>query len=190
MRRMRRRRATASWIAIVAVVAPMTLTGCAQIAAQSSVKMFCEPPPDQMESALILMAQAVPGSSVIPCINVYPAGWTLAMFDAQTDRVEITFDSDRGGLKALTVTLVPSCQPSGSALPLDQVGATHLHQAMVITATTYRATRYYTFPGGCMTFRFDVPLQTATAVTSDAALMIHLTTRAKVEAELPPGFEL
>ncbi len=184
MKLQRRWRAAGSWIGIVAVAAPLALTGCAQLVTQARVRMFCEPTSEGIESALVLMVQAVPSASVVPCINVYPPGWTLSAFDAKTDRVEITFDSDRGGVQALVVGLAPSCRSSGSTLPPDEVGAPRLRQAVAITRTTFRATRYYTFPGGCMTFRFDVPLKNATALTSDAVLMIHLKARAKVEAEL------
>jgi hypothetical protein len=175
----------------LSVLVPLALTACTEVVTRNNVLMSCKPPKDRIESGLVLMAQAVPSASVVPCINVYPAGWSLTTFDARTERVDITFDSDRGGLQALIVTLVPSCRATGSALPPDEVGAPNLRQTLVITATTYQATRFYTFPGGCVMFRFDVPLENATALTSDAVMMINLTSRAKIEAEVARfGFTL
>jgi hypothetical protein len=147
--------------------------------------MYCDSPTDSIESAVVLMAQAVPGSTLVPCVNVYPAGWSLGTFDASSGRVRITFDSDRAGFGALTVTFEATCTPKGTTLPSDEVGAPNLRQTdLDPLGSRYRATRYYSFPGGCMLYTFDFPQGGVSTLTTDAAQMVHLTRRSVIEADL------
>jgi hypothetical protein len=163
----------------------VSLTGCSRLIEQRSVRMYCESPTGSIESAVVLMAQAVPSAALVPCVNVYPAGWTLGTFDAKSGLVVITFDSDRGGAGALSVTFEAACTPEGTTLPSDEVGAPNLkqkdHQPL---GSRYRATRYYSFPGGCMLYTFDFPPGSATTLTTDAAQMVHLTQRSAIEDDL------
>ena len=154
--------------------------------------MYCESPTGSIESAVVLMAQAVPSATLVPCINVYPAGWSLGSFDTRSRLAVITFDSDRGGIGALTVTFQATCTPRGTTLPSDEVGAPNLRQEdHDPLGSRYRATRYYPFPGGCMMFAFDFPRGSGSTLTTDSALMVHLKPRAAIEAELAKlGLEL
>lgn len=176
----------------VVILTLVSLTGCTQMIEERSVRMYCESPTGSIESAVILMAQAVPSAALVPCVNVYPAGWSLGSFDARSGLVEITFDSDRGGIGALTVTFETTCKPEGTTLPSDEVGAPNLRQRDdEPLGSRYRATRYYSFPGGCMLYRFDFPPEGRSTLTTDAAVMVHLTPRSEIEAELAEiGFEL
>ena len=54
---------------------------------------------------MILMAQAVPSASSVPCVASLPAGWTLGAVAVERGRGEFTLDSDRAGKKAVVVTL-------------------------------------------------------------------------------------
>ena len=170
---------------MLAAVVLVSLTGCTQLIEQRSIRMYCESPTRTIESAVVLMAQAVPSAALVPCINVYPAGWSLGTFDAKSGLVVITFDSDRGGTGALTVTFEARCAPEGTTMPSDEVGAPNLKQKdHEPLGSRYRATRYYSFPGGCMLYTFDFPKGGASTLTTDAAQMVHLTQRSAIEAEL------
>ena len=61
---------------------------------------------------MILMAQAVPTASSVPCVASLPAGWTLGSVEVKRDRGEFSLDSDRAGKKAVVVTLRPSTRLS------------------------------------------------------------------------------
>jgi hypothetical protein len=163
----------------------VSLTGCTRLIEQRSIRMYCDSPTGTIESAVVLMAQAVPSATLVPCVDVYPAGWSLGSFDTRSGIAVITFDSDRGGIGALTVTFEATCTPQGSTLPSDEVGAPNLRQEdREPLGSRYRATRYYTFPGGCMLYTFDFPQGGVSTLTTDAAQMVHLTRRSVIEADL------
>jgi hypothetical protein len=174
------------FLALVSVVAT-ALTGCAATAVHR-VGVLCEPPPGRLETGVVLMAQAVPSASFVPCVNLYPAGWTLASLTASRGQAAMTFDSDRGGMAALRVTFVPTCRPLGTAIPPDILGANGLRvpkerarQLNREFGPAYTATRYYTFPGGCMVFDLKFAPGTQSTLTTDAAIMVNLVPRRTLE---------
>jgi hypothetical protein len=171
-------------------VASLALTGCSQPLPQS-VRLFCVPPRDSVESAVVLMAQAVPGARFVPCVDAYPAGWTLASFDARTGKVVMTFDSDRAGLAALTVTFAGTCQPQGSPQLSDEVGVTIMREEVLGLKPNYKVNRYYRFRGGCMMFALDFRNGTDPTLTTDPSVMVHLIERTTIEAQVEKlGFTL
>jgi hypothetical protein len=96
----------------------------------------------------------------------------------------MTFDSDRGGVGALMVTLVPSCHPRGTPMPPDVLGATTLRQLQEAFGPRYVATRYYRFRGGCMIFELNLARETRSTLTSDAAAMVNLVSRSTIDSQL------
>jgi hypothetical protein len=172
-------------------VASLALTGCSQALPHSSVRLFCVPPRDSVESGVVLMAQAVPGARFVPCVDVYPAGWTLASFDARSGKVVMTFDSDRAGLAALTVTFAGTCHPQGTTKLSDEVGVTILREKVLGLKPNYKVNRYYRFPGGCMMFALNFRNGTDPTLTTDPSVMVHLIERTKIEAQVERlGFTL
>jgi hypothetical protein len=64
-------------------------------------------------------------------------------------------DSDRAGMHAVTVTLTATCDTSrAQQIPSDQPGMRRFeHVASLVPQFT--GLRFYTFPGGCITYRFS-----------------------------------
>jgi hypothetical protein len=175
---------------ILALLAPLAAAGCTRLA-EKRVRVFCEAPKDSVETGVVLMAQAIPTSSLVPCVDAYPSGWSFGTFDVKTGEATMTFDSDRAGMNALTVTLVPSCRPVGTRKQPDEAGALALQEQDVELGPRYRAIRYYTFPGGCMMYAFNFPLGPAPTLTTDASVMIQLIDRKAINQQLEDaGFEL
>ncbi len=114
-------------------------------------------PPDCGTGRLmVLMAQAVPPATQVPCVASLPAGWQLG--GAHVERHDATFwlDSDLGGDKAVTATLVPrdECDVTGATpVPSDEVGTERFERPDRLHPEL-RSTRYYLFPGGCVTYEF------------------------------------
>jgi hypothetical protein len=198
LRRPRAARVTAATLSLL--VSATLLTGCAA-AAVRKVGVLCVPPTGRIETGVVLMAQAVPSAKFVPCVSLYPAGWTLATFRVTRDEAVMSFDSDRGGAGALRVTFVPTCHPVGSSLPPDVLGAAGLHEFRVKSerlrqfdkefGPTYSATRYYTFTGGCMIFDLQVTPGTESTLTTDAAIMVNLVPRGTLAAQVAAaGFRL
>ena len=104
--------------------------------------------------AMILAAQAVPSAAFLPCIAALPSGWTVDY--AEVDRRKVTFslDSDQAGPAAVTITLTAVCDTSGARrIPSGQPG-TRLFERPATLVPQYSDVRYYTFPGGCVTYQF------------------------------------
>jgi hypothetical protein len=178
-------------IVLAVALASLMLTGCTRLAERRAVRMFCEAPRDTVESALVLMAQAVPSARYVPCVNAFPAGWSLGTFEARSGRAVITFDSDRAGVDALRVTFEATCRPEGGTLPTDEAGAPDLRQRTLGLKPKYKAVRYYTFEGGCMLYTFTFPHGSESTLTRDAVSMVRLMERSAIQAQVAKfGFSL
>src|SRR5215218_2068209 len=73
---------------------------------------------------LWLMAQSVPSASLIPCLQLVPADWTVAKVAVNNGRSVITLDHDRAGSGAMVVRLTASCDLAGATeVSSEQSGA-------------------------------------------------------------------
>lgn len=129
---------------------------------------------------LYLVSQAVGTAEHIPCVNAYPGGWSLGSLKVRDGRATFTLDSDRGGSKALTVTLQETCDVAGAVeVPSDQPGMARFDQMPDVSAG-FRGMRTYRFNGGCVTYRLDVRSPRAGSLVDEASLAVGFLTRTEV----------
>jgi hypothetical protein len=139
------------------------------------------PPQCGTGHSMILAAQAVPSASLVPCISVLPAGWTVGGTDIESGRSRFWLDSDRAGSQAVTVTLSATCDTSGAReIPSDWPDARRFVRPLTLRPQ-FTALNYYTFPGGCATYSFKfaagkspllaIPVDSAVAFTRRARLV-------------------
>jgi tRNA A-37 threonylcarbamoyl transferase component Bud32 len=105
---------------------------------------------------MILTAQAVPSATAVPCIASLPAGWKLGGVYIRQHKAQFWLDSDRGGPRAVDVTLHPAgaCVVTGATeVPSDQAGARRFERPERLPPDL-RSTRYYLLEGGCVVYRF------------------------------------
>lgn len=106
---------------------------------------------------MVLMAQAVPSAALVPCVASLPAGWDLGGVHVERNRATFWLDSDLAGGHAVEATLTPSgaCDLDGAVpVPSDEIGTDRYEQPERLPPDL-RSTRYYIFPGGCVTYRFS-----------------------------------
>jgi membrane-associated phospholipid phosphatase len=104
--------------------------------------------------SMILAAQAVPSAAMLPCIAALPTGWSIGRADISSGKVSLWLDSDRAGTAAITVTLTAACNTSGAQqIPSDQPAMRRFEHPLSL-APQFTDLRFYTFPGGCITYRF------------------------------------
>jgi hypothetical protein len=105
------------------------------------------------------MAQAVPSSPVVPCLELAPASWSLNTVTAGSGVATIVFDNMQPVQKqAVTVELTPACDLAGmTEVSSEQAGARRFIR-IDRTATPVEVTRSYSFSGGCITERFVSPV--------------------------------
>ncbi len=105
--------------------------------------------------SMILAAQAVPSAAELPCIAALPPGWSTGGADIASGKVTFWLNSDRAGPAAITVTLTTACDTSGARqIPSDQPGTRRFEHPLNLLPQ-FSDLRFYTFPGGCATYRFS-----------------------------------
>jgi len=133
------------------------------------------PPLCGTSHAMILAAQAVPSAAQLPCVSVLPSGWQIGGADIASGRSVFWLDSDQAGPRAVTVTLSAACDVAGNQPePSDRPG-TRRFDLPPAGGTRFTGLRIYTFPGGCVSYRFDfapgASQVLATAVDSGVGFM-------------------
>jgi hypothetical protein len=104
---------------------------------------------------MILSAQAVPSSAMLPCIAELPSGCTADGADTGNGRVVFRLDSDKAGPRAVTVTLTAACNRSGAVrVPSDQPGAERYERPLTLQPRS-TLVRMYVVTGGCITYQFS-----------------------------------
>jgi hypothetical protein len=126
-------------------------------------------------NALILMAQAVPSATLVPCIAEFPAGWSYDGSRIGSGSAQFWLDSDRAGFRALEVTLTESCDVSNAVEVTTGAGVVpgaRVYEEPISLAPTFQVNRYLLFPGGCVTnkFRFTTGASATLALEAQQAL--------------------
>jgi membrane-associated phospholipid phosphatase len=104
--------------------------------------------------SMILSAQAVSSAAMLPCIAALPSGWSVGGADISRGKVRLWLDSDRAGPAAITVTFTATCDTSDAQqIPSDQRGTRRFEHPLSLLPR-FSDLRIYTFPGGCITYRF------------------------------------
>jgi hypothetical protein len=178
---------TALLVCVVAVMAALgNLPGAGLVpgATEHAFSRVGRPPECQRSrgEALYLQAQSVPSASFMPCLNALPLGWRFGGLYVRKGSSLLVLDSDRGGQRALLVSLESHCDTSRAkeVTPTDEPG-TRRWDGLESEASRYAGLRYYVFPGGCITYQFDVSDDERTAFTAEAELAIGLYSRAALE---------
>jgi tRNA A-37 threonylcarbamoyl transferase component Bud32 len=141
---------------------------------------------------MILMAQSVPSASSMPCLAALPAGWTFGTLQIRRGRSTFSLDSDKGGRNAVRVTLRPAgeCTVAGATeVPSDEPGM-HRYEHIDHLPPALRSTRTYSFPGGCITYRFAIDAGRGSALLFDADTALAMQARAPLVAKVRKDSDL
>ena len=63
---------------------------------------------------VVLIAQAVPSATQVPCLAALPAGWALGEVDIERYEASFSLDSDQAGDRAVEATLQPATAASST----------------------------------------------------------------------------
>ena len=173
------------------VIAAAAMLGAALVAANLAADAFhpavnigSAAPVCGTGHSMILSAQAVPSSGMLPCIAALPSGWTVGGANITSGRSVFWLNSDQAGPRAVTVTLAATCDTSGAVrIPSDQAGAERFERPLSLQPR-FTLMRMYTFAGGCVTYQFSfvpgaapllaIPLDTAVAFEPRADLVRYI----------------
>jgi hypothetical protein len=116
-----------------------------------------DPPLCGTGHSTILAAQAVPSAALLPCVAALPSGWRVGSADIGSGRVSFWLDSDQAGPHAATVTLTAACDTSGARQILSDRPGMRRFERPLSLVPRFSGVRFYTFAGGCVTYRFEFP---------------------------------
>ncbi len=104
--------------ALALVSSALVLPGCANRLTDNT------PVCGEASSALVLAAQALPGTAYVPCINTLKTDWMYQHLQARRGLATFTLGSVALGTTFLRVSLQPDCDTSSArAVPSDEAGA-------------------------------------------------------------------
>jgi hypothetical protein len=133
----------------------------------------------QGTTLVVLMAQAVPTASQLPCVELLPAGWSVSDIFVRNGRVRFSLDSDRVGVHAVEVVLEQFCTfGKVTRVPSDHPGTRRYQEVISIEpGRRYQGAVYYLFPGGCVTYRLDFRSDEQARPLTEVSLALGFITR-------------
>ncbi len=143
---------------------------------------------------MIIMAQAVPTATAVPCVAALPAGWSVGGVRASRGVGQFWLDSDQAGDHALDVTLrAPgACTLDGATeVTSDEPGMRRFERPTQLPPGL-RTVRMYLTDGECVTYRFAFHGDTnaSAIVVLDAALAFQQRSELVTEVERRSGLTL
>jgi hypothetical protein len=109
-----------------------------------------DPPACVPESSTVLMAQAVPGATALPCVLGLPSGWDSEGGTMRNGEAWFRLRAGMRGDEVVTVRLAATCDTSTArAVATDEPGTQRFDDA-----NQAGPRRFYRFPGGCATYEF------------------------------------
>ncbi len=132
---------------------------------------------------MILAAQAVPSAALVPCVGVLPAGWSV-YYSAEIVSGHATFwlDSGVAGSQALTVTVSATCDLSGATQVRSDQPGTRRFDRPLSQRPQFAELRFYTFPGGCVSYRFHFTDGGSPLLVNEASGAVDFMPRARLVA--------
>ena len=130
--------------------------------------------------SMILSAQAVPSAALLPCIAALPSGWSIGGADIASGKTSFWLDSDRAGERAATITLTAACDTTGAhQIPSDQPGTRRFERPLSLVPQ-FSGLRFYTFPGGCVTYQFSFTPGASPVLAGTASTAVGFVSRSRL----------
>lgn len=152
-------------------------TGCV---ADFGAQPICSKPE---EAVMVLEAQSVPSATRLPCIAELPIGWMFSGIVVSDAGTTLWLDHDRAGVRALEVELMRSCDTSAAvevpAAP-DEFGMRVYQEPTSLEP--YSGTRWMTFDGGCIVYRYRFANDTEPSLVLEADRAMSSIPRATIVA--------
>jgi hypothetical protein len=152
--------------------------------ASASATPVCETAGRAGSPPVLLMAQSVPTATLLPCVSLLPAGWSVANFRVRDGRASFGLASDRAGMRAVKVVLVERCTTGGATrVPTDEPGTTR-YEKVVDLDNGYTGTRYYLFAGGCVRYDFHLTGDARAVPVNEASLAVSFVARQQIRDDV------
>lgn len=133
----------------------LLLAGCVRPVVLDSEVLACREGDEATPAnGVVLLAQAVPTATWVPCLEVIPLGWDVSGLEASDDEARFWLDSDRDGVRAVEIRLDEGCDTTrATRIPSDREGMQRWERVTQVMPH-YIGTRFYVFAGGCISVLF------------------------------------
>ena len=182
---MRRPLLLALVVLLLAGCVPVTSGGIGRGGFEQSREPVCEIEGTVRVPLLVLMAQAVPTASQLPCVDRLPAGWRVSDVFVRNGRARFALDYDRMmGFHPVQVVLERTCTIGKvSRVPSDHPGTQRYQEvAELRPGELFRGAIHYLFRGGCVTYRLEFRGDEQARPTADVVLALGFVSRDTVAA--------
>ena len=172
--------------AVVLLLLTAPLSGCVS-EADVGVDADCGDSGRVDNPVLVLMAQAVPSSTLIPCVKAVPASWRRGEVDVRSGRASFAFASasvHSPDSVPLRVELRRTCDTTGATqVPTDEPG-TRRFERLRSVSPAYVGERLYLYDGGCTRLTFALSGADQVQAVGEASLAVGFVARDAVRAQV------
>ncbi len=136
------------------------------------------------DDAMILMAQAVPTATAVPCVASLPAGWDVESVVIRRGQGSFRLDNERSADVEVTLRPPGTCPLDGvTEVPSDEVGVRRFEDPERLPPGL-RSTRTYVLDGACVTYRFEFSGDTNASLMSVIDVAVGFLPRADLVEEV------
>jgi tRNA A-37 threonylcarbamoyl transferase component Bud32 len=124
----------------------------------------------------VLIAQAVPSATLLPCVAAVPAEWSFDGASVKAGEATYWLVAGQGGdgPRVVTVTLAETCDTSAARpVATDEAGTQRFDD-------TGASSRFYRFAGGCVTYDFSAAPGTESQTETRAEAALSFLARERV----------
>jgi hypothetical protein len=118
--------------------------------------MQCTQPRGGVSGMHILLAQAVPTASAVPCLRGAVENWIVETFEVRDGRATIRFTYRFGDDETATVEMARSCDTRGAAEVSSEQPGMRRYDREVRRGDVYASERYYVYEEACTWLRFNL----------------------------------
>jgi membrane-associated phospholipid phosphatase len=139
----------------------------------------------------ILMAQAVPTATVVPCINAMPAGWHSSLVTVTRHSARFSLESEDHSVEVELRPPADCVSDVGDEVPSDEPDMRRFDLPTQLPPDA-PATRTYLSSGACVTYHFDLgeAADPSLVVDLDTALAFQPRSELVAEVERRSGLSL
>jgi tRNA A-37 threonylcarbamoyl transferase component Bud32/membrane-associated phospholipid phosphatase len=137
-----------------------------------------DPPACSPDSTTVLLAQAVPGATTLPCVLGLPSGWNSEGGTVRSGEAKFILTAGMNGDRVVDVTLAATCDTSSAqAVASDEPGVERFDADQGSGSR-----RIYRFPGGCVRYEFGGSARTDRQLQALADATLDFVPRPRVAA--------
>ena len=133
---------------------------------------------------MAIMAQAVPESAYLPCIDELAEGWDDADFTVRRGKAGFSLHFERAGGGRIPVTFEEACNPGDAVVTVARAEGVRTFIQLRSITPRYAGRMVDLFPGGCISYRFDFARGPHIALMGELQAAVGLLARRQLRLDL------